>query len=263
VVTCLERRYAGFDGLNLSWETLEGVVKHNGPFADPSCHAAAKRPPAYVAAYVAEHDLALGSHPSAEAQVAALADDIAYSNHDLDDGLRAGLFAVHDLRPLPLIGPICEAVSARHPGLEPARLVHESLRRLIDTLVVDLVEETGRRLLAAQPADADAIRALARPMVGFSPKVEEPLQQLQAFLQARMYSHYKVKRMAHKARRVVRELFAGLFDQPDCLPPDWQGRAHAGGAAVRAEAIADYIAGMTDRYAIEEHGKLFNPTTRP
>jgi dGTPase len=257
VVTSLERRYADFDGLNLTWEALEGVVKHNGPFGQALGHA-----PAYVAAYAAEHDLELASHPSAEAQVAALADDIAYSNHDLDDGLRAGLFGLEDLRPLPLIGPICAAVTARYPELDPARLVHESLRRLIDTMVVDLVEETARRLQALQPADAAAIRAMGRPVVGFSPKVGEPLQELRSFLQARMYSHYKVQRMAHKARRVVRELFEGLYQQPDCLPPDWRERALAGGDAVRAEAIGDYIAGMTDRYALDEHERLFNLTSR-
>jgi dGTPase len=253
VVTRLERRYAGFDGLNLTWETLEGVVKHNGPF---------ERPSAYVAAYAAEHDLELASQPSAEAQVAALADDIAYSNHDLDDGLRAGLFGLEDLRHLPLVGPICAEVAARHPGLEAPRLVHESLRRLIDRMVVDLVEETTRRLAALQPADADAIRAQARPVVGFSPRIDQPLEELRRFLQARMYSHYKVQRMAHKARRVVRELFEGLYAQPDCLPPDWQERALAGGDAVRAEAIGDYIAGMTDRFALDEHERLFNLTSR-
>jgi dGTPase len=254
VITCLERRYAGFDGLNLTWETLEGVVKHNGPLAP--------RASAYVAAYAAEHDLELASHPSAEAQVAALADDIAYTNHDLDDGLRAELFTLADLQVLPLVGPIFETVAARYPGLEAPRLIHESLRRLIDAMVIDLVEETARRLRGLQPADVDAIRAQAQPVVGFSPKVDKPLQELRGFLQARMYSHYKVRRMARKARRVVRELFDGLHDQPDCLPPDWQARAGAGDDARCAEAIADYIAGMTDRFALDEHDRLFNLASR-
>jgi len=254
VITCLERRYAGFDGLNLTWETLEGVVKHNGPLAT--------RAPAYVAAYAAEHDLELASHPSAEAQVAALADDIAYTNHDLDDGLRAELFTLADLQALPLVGPIFATVAARYPGLDAPRLIHESLRRLIDAMVVDLVEETARRLQGLQPADVDAIRAYAQPVVGFSPKVDKPLQELRGFLQARMYSHYKVRRMARKARRVVRELFDGLHDQPDCLPPDWQARAGVGDDARCAEAIADYIAGMTDRFALDEHDRLFNLASR-
>jgi dGTPase len=254
VITCLERRYAGFDGLNLTWETLEGVVKHNGPLAP--------RVPAYVAAYAAEHDLELASQPSAEAQVAALADDIAYTNHDFDDGLRAELFTLADLQALPLVGPIFETVAARYPGLDAPRLIHESLRRLIDAMVVDLVEETARRLRGLRPADVDAIRAQAQPVVGFSPKVDKPLQELRGFLQARMYSHYKVRRMARKARRVVRELFDGLHDQPDCLPPDWQARAGAGDDAGCAEAIADYIAGMTDRFALDEHDRLFNLASR-
>jgi dGTPase len=258
VITSLERRYAGFDGLNLTWETVEGVVKHNGPLRA----ARAARAGAYVLAYSAGHDLELARMPSAEAQVAALADDIAYTNHDLDDGLRAELFTLADLAPLPLVGPALGAVAARHPGLEDPRLLHESLRRLIDAMVVDLVEETTRRLEALRPADVDAIRAQAQPVVGFSPNVDEPLQELRSFLQARMYSHYKVKRMARKARRVVRELFEGLHDQPDCLPPDWQARAGGGDDARCAEAIADYIAGMTDRYALDEHDRLFNLTSR-
>ncbi len=258
VITRLERRYAEFDGLNLTWETLEGVVKHNGPFGEPRAGQA----PAYVAAYAAEHDLELASHPSAEAQIAALADDIAYTNHDLDDGLRAGLFELEDLATLPLVGPILAQVRTRYPGLEPQRLIHETLRRLIDLMVTDLVEETRRRLVTLQATTVDRIRAADRPVVGFSPKVDTALRDLRRFLQAHMYSHYKVKRMARKARRVVRELFEGLHDQPDCLPPEWQARAGTGDDARIAEAIADYIAGMTDRFALDEHDRLFNLTSR-
>jgi dGTPase len=254
VITSLERRYAGFDGLNLTWETLEGIAKHNGPLTEAV--------PAYVAAYSAEHDLELATHPSAEAQIAALADDIAYTNHDLDDGLRARLFTLDQLLELPLIGPSAQQLMARHPGIERPRLVHETLRRLIDAMVVDLVEETARRLAAAAPASADEVRTLGRPVVGFSPNVAKPLQELRRFLQEHMYSHYKVKRMALKARRVVQELFAELLAQPDCLPPDWQARAGGPGETVTAHAIADYIAGMTDRYALDEHDRLFKLTSR-
>lgn len=224
VITLLERRYADFDGLNLTWETLEGVVKHNGPLTGAV--------PPYVAAYSAEHDLALDTHPSAEAQVAALADDIAYSNHDLDDGLRAELFNLDDLAALPLVGATFEEVAARHPAIEPPRLIHEGLRRLINLMVVGLIEETGRRLAALAPADAGAIRRHGRPVVGFSAEVEGPLQELRRFLHSRMYTHYKVRRMQRKAHRVVRELFTGLLEHPDCLPSDWQARA--GGRARRA-----------------------------
>ncbi|HZA65672.1 MAG TPA: deoxyguanosinetriphosphate triphosphohydrolase [Geminicoccaceae bacterium] len=254
VITHLERRYAEFDGLNLTWETLEGVVKHNGPQTD-------KVPP-YVASYCAGHDLEPATYPSAEAQIAALADDIAYANHDLDDGLRAGLFEIADLADLPLVGPTFASVAGRYPGIEQPRLIHETLRRLINLMVVDLVEETERRLASLRPADAAAIRGHDRPVVGFSPEVGHALQKLRRFLYSRMYSHYKVKRMQRKARQVVQELFAGLLAQPDCLPPDWQARAGAPGDARTAEAIRDYIAGMTDRFALDEHDRMFHMTDR-
>jgi dGTPase len=254
VITVLERRYAEFDGLNLSWETLEGVVKHNGPLGE--------RVPPYVAAYSAEHDLMLGSYPSAEAQAAALADDIAYVSHDVDDGLRARLFALADLHDLRLVGPtVCE-VTERYPGLEMPRLVHETLRRLIDAMVADLVEETERRLAALAPADVTEIRQAGQPVVAFSAPVAAALQDLRGFLHAHMYSHYKVKRMSLKAQRIVNELFEGLLNEPDCLPPAWQARAGAPGTARTAEAIADYIAGMTDRFALDEHDRLFKLTAR-
>jgi dGTPase len=254
VITRLERRYAGFDGLNLSWETLEGVVKHNGPLT--------KRVHPYIRAYSAEHDLALAGQPSAEAQVAALADDIAYVNHDLDDGLRAGLFATADLEGLPLVGATFGGVAEAYPDLEPQRLVHESLRRLIDSMVMDLVEEAGRRLAKADPADADAVRSLGRPVVAFSPAMAAALQALREFLQVHMYTHYKVRRMALKAQRVVRALFESLLEEPECLPPDWRARAGLPGEAATALAIGDYIAGMTDRFALDEYDRLLNLSSR-
>jgi dGTPase len=255
VVTSLERRYADFDGLNLSWETLEGVVKHNGPLIGDAA-------PPYVAAYSADHDLELESYPSAEAQVAALADDIAYVNHDLDDGLRARMFQLDDLGGLPLVGPTVRTVAELHPGLHQARLVHETLRRLIDTMVGDLVEETERRLNALQPAGVDDIRAAERPVVAFSPRVADALVELRRFLHAHMYNHYKVRRMSLKAQRIVEELFDGLLREPDCLPPAWRARAGEPGAPRTVEAIADYIAGMTDRFALDEHDRLFKLTAR-
>lgn len=254
VITRLERRYAAFDGLNLTWETLEGVVKHNGPQGG--------RVHPFVAAYDAEHDLALASQPSAEAQVAALADDVAYTNHDLDDGLRARLFALDDLADLPMVGPTFRGVRERHPGLEPQRVIHESLRRLIDAMVVDMVEESRRRLARHDPEDPDAVRALDSPVVAFSDAVREPLQALRAFLQAHMYSHYKVRRMALKAQRVVRDLFQAFLERPDCLPPAWRARLGEPGGPEASRAIADYIAGMTDRYALDEHDRLFKLTAR-
>ena len=254
VVTVLESRYASFDGLNLTWETLEGVVKHNGPVTEAI--------PAYVADYCASHDLELSSQPSAEAQIAALADDIAYTNHDLDDGLRAGLFTSADLLDLPLIGAIFRGVSARYAGVEEARLIHESVRRLISLMVGDLVAEAERRLLAARPGSVEELRALDHPVIAFSEEVAEPLTGFRQFLRRNMYSHYKVMRMARKADRVVRELFDFLFAYPDCLPPEWQTSAAEGGEAGRALAISDYIAGMTDRFALEEHDRLFKFSKR-
>lgn len=254
VVTLLESRYASFDGLNLTWETLEGVVKHNGPLTDDI--------PAYVTDYSRDHDLELSTQPGAEAQIAALADDIAYTNHDLDDGLRAGLFTFADLLDLPLIGPIVRDVSERYPEVEQTRLIHESVRRLINLMVSDLLAEAERRLAAASPGSVEALRALDHPVVAFSPDVAEPLQTLRRFLRRNMYNHYKVMRMARKADRVVKDLFEVLFTYPDCLPPLWQAAAAEGGEAGRAQAISDYVAGMTDRFALEEHDRLFKFSKR-
>ncbi|MCU0986437.1 MAG: deoxyguanosinetriphosphate triphosphohydrolase [Acetobacteraceae bacterium] len=227
VVTLLERRYGAFDGLNLAWETLEGLAKHNGPVIDP---------PAYVAAFAERFDLNLAGHASAEAQVAALADDIAYSNHDLDDGLRAGLFTLEDLRTLPMVGEAIGEAEAAFPGLAADRLHHETIRRLINRMVGDLVGETARRLDAAAPASAEAIRRLGAPVVAFSPAGEAANRAIKAFLFARMYRHFRVNRMTLKAKRVVRELFSALL----------------------AAQVCDYIAGMTDRFALDEHRRLFD-----
>ncbi len=254
VVTVLESRYAAFEGLNLTWDTLEGVVKHNGPLVDGV--------PAYIAEYSAGHDLELATQPSAEAQIAALADDIAYTNHDFDDGLRAGLFTPSDLQDLPLIGEIFRDVEKLYPSIDVSRLIHESVRRLIHLMVSDLVEETERRLAAAEPASVDALRGLDHPVVAFSPKVAQSIQDLRLFLHTSMYNHYKVMRMTRKAQRVVADLFDVLFNHPACLSPEWQALASDGGDLGRALAIRDYIAGMTDRYALDEHDRLFKMTKR-
>lgn len=249
VITRLERRYAGFDGLNLSFETLEGVVKHNGPLTGDV--------PRALADYDRLHPLDLDRQPSAEAQVAALADDIAYTNHDLDDGLRADLFALDDLRDLPLIGAAIAEVDARHPGLDPPRRIHESIRRLVDRMVVDLVETARANIERLAPADVDAVRGLAAPLIAFSPAMVEAQGVLRGFLHDRMYRHYKVNRMARKARRVVQALFEVLLHEPDCLPTEWRERAGAAGSRRTAEVVRDYIAGMTDRFALDEHDRIF------
>ncbi len=255
ILTRLERRYAGFDGLNLSWEALEGTVKHNGPLTGS---AAAKPLPASIAAYVRRHDLELATWPGAEAQVAALSDDIAYNNHDIDDGLRAGLFTLRDLDEVALVGPVLGEVSARHPGLEEARLVHETIRRLIDRMVSDLVAESGRRLADAGVKSSDEVRRLGTPVIAFSEAMREHDKALKRFLFERMYRHYRVNRMASKARRIVHELFRLLLDEPDCLPTEWRQQAENASRPETARIVADYIAGMTDRFALDEHHRLFD-----
>ncbi|HEY5210608.1 MAG TPA: deoxyguanosinetriphosphate triphosphohydrolase [Stellaceae bacterium] len=260
VLTRLERHYAEFDGLNLTWETLEGVVKHNGPLIGGP---GAPPLPATIAEYVMRHDLALDAWPSAEAQVAALSDDIAYNNHDIDDGLRAGLFAVADLADVPLAGPVFRAVAAHYPGIEEPRLVHEAIRRMIDLMVSDLIAETTRRIAAAGVADLEDIRALGAPTVAFSETMRANDKALKSFLFDHMYRHFRVNRMASKARRVVAELFALLHNEPDCLPSEWRHQAETKSPAQRARIVADYIAGMTDRYALDEHRRLFDADASP
>jgi dGTPase len=255
ILTTLERHYAGFDGLNLTWEMLEGTVKHNGPLTGT---AAAKPLPPTIAAYAARHDLELGTWPGAEAQVAALSDDIAYNNHDIDDGLRAGLFTIKDLDDVALVGPVFRDVATRHPGLDEARLIHESIRRVIDRMASDLVAETGRRLADSRIETARDIRHLGAPVAAFSETMRSNDKALKAFLFERMYRHYRVNRMASKARRVVQELFQLLLAEPQCLPTEWRLQADGAGQSKTARVVADYIAGMTDRYALDEHYRLFD-----
>ena len=255
ILTRLEQRYAEFDGLNLTWETLEGVVKHNGPLLGDN----AKGPvPDCIAEYNSRHDLELHCWPSAEAQVAALSDDIAYNNHDIDDGLRAGLFTVEDLLDVPLVGPTFAEVAQRYPGLERGRLIHESIRRLIDLMVNDLIVETRRRLAEARPRSAADVRRLGRGVVAFSAQMRENDRDLRAFLMARMYRHFRVNRMTSKARRVVGELFRLFLAEPGCLPTEWGQQADQASSAKAARVVTDYIAGMTDRYALDEHKRLFD-----
>jgi dGTPase len=247
VVTLLEARYASFDGLNLTWETLEGLAKHNGPL---------RRPPPYVAEYDARHRLELGTFAAGEAQVAALADDIAYHSHDLDDGWRAGFFTPADLQHLPVVGEALAEAARASLDMPPPRLRHETIRRVIDRLVTDLAAESGRRLAALNPADADGIRHARKAVVGFSPPMAEANHAIRDFLFARMYRHWRVNRMTSKARRVVGEIFTLLHGSTGLLPDDWRARAGESGTVRAAAVVCDYIAGMTDRYAREEHLRL-------
>jgi dGTPase len=259
VLTRLERRYAGFDGLNLSWETLEGTVKHNGPLRGPHIASGIDRPvPPTIAEYDRLHPLDLDTFPGAEAQVAAVADDIAYNNHDVEDGLRAGLFAIADLAPVPLVGPVFREVETRYPGLEEGRLVHEAIRRVIDHMVRDVVSETRARLAAAQVRSVADIRTLPHAVVAFSAAMRDNDRALKAFLFERMYRHWRVNRMSVKARRVVHDLFALYLAEPHALPGEWRRLAAGPDAKQTARVAADYLAGMTDRFALDEHHRLFD-----
>jgi dGTPase len=259
ILTMLERHYAEFDGLNLTWECLEGIAKHNGPLRGQGASAKAKARgvPATIARFSDElRDLELEGWPGAEAQVAALADDIAYNNHDIDDGLRAGLFGIAELAEVALTGAIFEEVAGRYPGLETTRLIHESVRRLIDRMVSDLIEETRRRLQIAHPSSVEDIRYLHGPVVAFSPLMREKERALKQFLFQRMYRHERVMRAADAAKRVVSELFDAYLADPSRLPAEWRAEAGSANSPETARLVADYIAGMTDPYAFEAHRRL-------
>jgi len=249
-VTLLETRYGGFDGLNLTWETLEGLAKHNGPL---------RRPAPYIAEYDALHPLDLGSHASAEAQVAAISDDIAYNNHDLDDGLRARLFTLEEIAALPLIGEALADARRANAHLAQGRAAPETIRRVINLMVGDVVAESRRRIAALAPGSVDDIRGAGRPVVGFSAAMAEANATLREFLFTRMYRHWRVNRTMAKSKRVVQVLFQLLHGGPQMLPPMWRERAGEAGSATCALVVCDYIAGMTDRYALEEHRRLTDP----
>src|SRR5216684_2088399 len=261
ILTKLEERYAEFNGLNLTWETLEGAVKHNGPLLKDG--RTLKELPAAIVEYCQDHDLELGGHAGAEAQVAALSDDIAYNNHDIDDGLRAGLFEIADLMELPLVGDMFGVVTQKYPGIGPARLIHEAVRRVINAMVEDVLAETRRRLAEAAPKSVADIRALGRPVAAFSEHMTATDRTVKTFLYKRMYEHWRLNRSHSKARRVVADLFNLLFAEPNCLPSPWRERAEQAETPARARLVADYIAGMTDRFALDEHKRLFDLYEEP
>lgn len=251
LVTELEERYAKFPGLNLTWEILEGLVKHNGPVA-------ATAVPAFTAAFNERFPLELDSYAGLEAQVASLADDIAYSNHDLDDGLRAGLFSVEALLDLPVVGHEFADAARRFPDAAPGQQRFEATRRLMRVMTLDLIETTKANLNAINPKSAADVRAAGKPIAAFSAPMNSALQQLKAFLMERMYRHYRVNRMSSKAHRVVTDLFTLLLAEPQCMPTEWQQKLRTDDKHHNARQIANYIAGMTDRYAQKEHQRLFD-----
>ena len=250
LLTRLECPYPDFPGLNLSWETLEGLAKHNGPVAAPTW--------ALVAADAA-FPLELGTWPSLEAQVAALSDDIAYDNHDIDDGLRAGLFTLDELIEVPLVAARWEMVRARYPRIEAQRLHPELVRELIGAMVNDLLDETRRRLAGA--ASRDDVRHAGRPLVGFSERMRGEERKLKACLHRRMYDAPRVKAVKDEAQRMLANLFAAYRADPGRLPEEW--RPPADDLETRLRTIGDFIAGMTDRYAIKRHKELVGPVDLP
>ncbi|MGV3578476.1 deoxyguanosinetriphosphate triphosphohydrolase [Brevundimonas sp.] len=254
VVTKLETRYPEFDGLNLSWETVEGVVKHNGPVShmldQPSWRA--------IADYARDWDLRLDSFASLEAQCAAIADDIAYNNHDVDDGIQAGLFTLADLTDIPMIGPIIRQTRKDWPDLNERMIRLEAVRRMIGAMVEDVLTETERRLAEDGIRSVEDVRTARRTLVQFSDPMLADLGVLRKFLFDRMYRHYRVNRTRSQARRILAEMFQLFMAEPEVMPTEWGARAASEDPHKRSRAVCDYIAGMTDRYAVSEHRKLFN-----
>jgi dGTPase len=257
VLTKLERKYPKFDGLNLTWETLEGVVKHNGPLIRYG--AALEDLPVAIQEYVATHDLELDTWPGPEAQVAAFADDIAYNNHDIDDGLRAGLFTLTELREeVPMVDRVLLGVERQYPEVDEFRRIAETVRRLIGIWIDDMVWESTNRVQAAKPQSAEDVRAAGKPLFGFSDEMNEHQAVLRRFLMARMYRHWKVNRSRSHAKRILRELFELFVAEPELLPPAWQVGGDGAKGQRTARRVCDYIAGMTDDFAIDEHKRLFS-----
>ncbi len=262
IVTKLERRYADFDGLNLTFETLEGLVKHNGPLLDENGWPRGKYRdsglPLAIRQYVRCHDLELATWPTAEAQVAAVADDIAYNAHDIDDGLRAGLIEVIDLGDLPLAGEALSAVLSTHGDLEKPRLIHETVRRMISMMVRDVIERAERNARKYKPASVDDVRHLGRPLVCFSEQMAENVRMVQRFLMRRVYRHERVMDAMRRAQKILADLFDAYLEDPERLPENWREVAMTRPESEFPRQVCDFIAGMSDRYALQQHRKLFD-----
>ena len=266
VVTSLEHRYPDFDGLNLTWESLEGIVKHNGPLTGPNGAPVGRYRdhgiPCAISDYTGTYDLELWSFASLEAQVAAIADDIAYNAHDIDDGLRAGLFRVDDLKVMPLTAEMIGDIDRHYPGLDDNRRGAELVRELISCLIGAVVSEARRRLDLARPKSVDDVRKAGSALVAFSPEVARAEAGIKAFLKERMYRHSRVMRVMGEAEQILFDLFARYQSSPGDLPPEWlppEG-GHLETETGRARRIGNFIAGMTDRFALTEHQRLFDST---
>jgi dGTPase len=264
IVTRLERRYAGFDGLNLAWETLEGLVKHNGPLltadGQPTPRYATHGIPAAILEYDVLNPLDLWSQAGPEAQAASLADDIAYAAHDLDDGLRAGLFELTELRAVPFLADLLDEIDRLHPNLEDSRKIHELARRVITRFVEDVIREGSRRIAALDPRSVVDIRRADAPVIAFSPEIETADADIMRFLWKRMYRHPGVVAVRKKADAIVTNLFAAFVAAPSRMPDEWSEGLEGAAQGRIARRVADYIAGMTDTYAVLAHRKLYDAT---
>ncbi len=258
VVTKLENRYAGFSGLNLTWDTLEGLAKHNGPLCKKgeqnTVHVNFKE-------YNDQHDLELHTYASAEAQVAAIADDIAYNSHDVADGVKAGLISIEQLQTVPLVNENIKLVRDKYRKLDDGRELHEIIRRLIGQMINDVIAMSYNNLNNLQPETVNDIRMAGKMTICFSENMRNQDKTLKKFLMKNMYRHYKVNRMSSKARRVTRELFNLYLSETDCLPTEWQEALEGATEIEKARLVADFIAGMTDRFALLEHKRLFDTST--
>ena len=259
-MTKLEKRYAAFDGLNLTWDALEGLAKHNGPLTRAAIDP--KKPPSSLPwalrEYLPDHDLEVHTYAGAEAQVAALSDDIAYNNHDIDDGLRAGLFGVAAIKEIPLVGRAIRAVEGLTKGQPETVMIHEVVRRLINAMVTDILQESESRIAGLGPKHPDDIRNAGGAAIDFSDAMKAELAALKTFLNDNMYRHHRVNRMSSKGKRVVTDLFDLYIQEPQLLAPEWADATDGPGTKTTARVVADFIAGMTDRFALREHRKLFD-----
>lgn len=260
IVTKIERRYAEFDGLNLSWETLEGLVKHNGPLTDKDGNGLKGEVPQSILDFCKLFDLELASYASIEAQAAAIADDIAYDTHDIDDGLRAGLLSLDMLEGLKLSGSILSDVRLRYPSLDPVRTGHELMRRQITQMVEDVIASANANLAELAPKSVVDVHTAGKAMVAFSQSMADAEAELKKFLYANLYRHLSVMSVRANADQIVRDLFTYYFEKPQELPDDWSEAFNKKDEMARAREVADFIAGMTDTYALKEHRRLFDQT---
>jgi dGTPase len=261
VVTDLEHRYALFDGLNLTWEAHEGLAKHNGPLVDAAGHTigvhAGGKLPFAIRVFQERQDLELDLYAGLEAQAAAIADDVAYDCHDLEDGLRAGLIGLADLEEQPLTQPVLAQIRAEFPGLEPARVVHEFVRRSITLLISDVLSEAQTRIAAQNVRTVDDVRRAGRALIGFSPDLAHVESGLKRFLTENVYRDETVMRQVRLAEAMIADLFESFFSDPARMPDEWGEHLDPADPFPTARRVSDYIAGMTDRYAIAEHQRLF------